>query len=99
MWGLISKDNFIVALLSGLLLLFIGLAITWCEKKYRLCKIYKILKSGLAEKNTDFLPTAYLSSKSGYTQSQVEALCSHHSKIRRHEKEVDSWCIESSPCL
>ena len=93
-WEMLSTNSFVGALVSGLLLLIIGWAISWAVKKYRACRVYSILQAGLSEKNKRFLPTAYISSKSGYTQSQVEALCSHHKKIRRNEKELESWCID-----
>ena len=94
LWNLLSKNSFVGALVSGLLTVFIGWVISWGIKKYRASRVYNILRRGLAEKNKTFLPTAYLSSKSGYTQSQVEALCSYHSKIHRNEKELESWRIE-----
>lgn len=94
LWELLSKNSFVGALVSGLLIVFIGWVISWGIKKYRAGRIYNILQSGLTEKNKKFLPTAYLASKSGYTQSQVEVLCSSHSKIYRNEKELESWRIE-----
>lgn len=94
LWDLLSKNSFLGALVSGLLILLVGWLISWCVKNHRANRIYNILQIGLAEKNKSFLPTAYLSSKSGYTQAQVESLCSFHKKIRRNEKELESWCIE-----
>lgn len=93
LWKLISDNSFIGALGSGLVLIFIGLFTNWGVKKYRANRIYNILKNGLEEKSKTYLPTVYLSAKSGYTQSQVEALCSHHDKIRRNEKKLESWRI------
>lgn len=94
LWDLLSKNSFVGALVSGLLLLFIGWVISWGITKYRASRVYNILRNGLAEKNKMFLPMAYISVKSGYTQSQVEALCSYHGKIHRNEKELESWRIE-----
>jgi hypothetical protein len=74
LWELLSKNSFIGALVSGLLIILIGWVISRCLKKYRAGRVYKLLQNGLVEKKKSFLPTAYLSSKSGYTQSQVEAL-------------------------
>lgn len=94
LWELLSKNSFAGALASGLLLLVIAWIVRWGTKKYRASRIYTILQAGLTEKKKSYLPTAYLASKSGYTQDQVEALCSHHSKIRRNEKELESWRIK-----
>tara|TARA_Y100000815_G_scaffold271473_1_gene298117 strand:- start:892 stop:1191 length:300 start_codon:yes stop_codon:yes gene_type:complete len=93
-WEILSTNSFVGTLVSGLFLLILGWAFSWGVKKYRACRVYSILQAGLSEKNKKFLSTAYISSKSGYTQSQVEALCSHHRKIRRNEKELESWCID-----
>ena len=93
MWELLSTNSFIGALASGLAILLIAWLVNLCLKKYRARKIYGILKQGLENKNKIYLPTAYLSAKSGYTQSQVESLCSHHKSIKRNEKELESWRI------
>jgi len=93
LWKLISENSFVGALTSGLVLLLIGWLANLCIKKYRAAKLFNILKDGLVEKHATFLPTVYLSSKSGYTQAQVEDLCSHHKQIQRNEKELESWRV------
>jgi len=93
LWALLSVNSFVGALVSGLIILLVGYLINLHIKKYRASRIHDILKAGLKEKNKKFLPTAYLSAESGYTQSQVESLCSHHKNIRRNEKELESWRI------
>ncbi len=87
-------------LITGLVILSIGLIIKggkWGVKRvmkmYHAKQIYNILKKGLEEKKKSYLPTSYLSSKSGYTESQVEVLCNCHNKIRRNEKKLESWRI------
>lgn len=57
-------------------------------------KLYKILRSELKARNKTFLTTTLLSSKSGFTESEVEKLCIYHDKIHRNEKEKQSWRIE-----
>jgi len=94
LWQLLSENSFVGALISGLLILFIGWFFSQGVKKHRANRIHSILQKGLIEKNKNFLPTAYLSSKSSYTQSQVESLCCYHSKIRRNEKDLQTWSIE-----
>ena len=94
LWDILSKNSFIGALVSGLLIILFGWLINLAIKKYRANRIYNILQCGLAEKEKVFLPTAYLSSRSGYTQSQVESLCSYHKKIIRNEKKLESWRID-----
>ena len=94
LWDLLSKNSFVGALVSGLLILLVGWLTNLAVKKYRANRVYNILQKGLSEKSKSFLPTAYLASKSGYTQSQVESLCSHHKKIIRNEKELETWRIE-----
>lgn len=94
LWELLSKNSFLGALVSGLLILIVGWIVNGCVKKYRADRVYNILKNGLAEKNKSFLPTAFLSSRSGYTQAQIEALCSFHKNITRNEKDLESWRIK-----
>jgi hypothetical protein len=53
--------------------------------------VFKALESGLVEKNRKFLPTSYLASQTNYTQDKVEQLCSSHRRIKRNEKEFESW--------
>ncbi len=88
---LLSNNSFVGALVSGLAILLISWLFSLIIKKYRAEKVYNILKDGLKVKEKSFLPTAYLSSKSGYTQAQVESLCSYHKKIYRNEKQLESW--------
>ncbi len=92
-WQLLSDNSFVGALVSGLVILFVGWLVNIGIKKYRAGRVYRILEKGLEEKNKKFLPTAYLSAKSGYTQAKIESLCSHHNKIHRNEKELESWRI------
>ncbi len=94
LWDLLSKNSFLGALVSGLLILLVGWLINLVVTKYRSSRVYNILQSGLSEKKKSYLPTAYLSSKTGYTQSQIESLCSHHNKIVRNEKELESWRVK-----
>lgn len=94
LWELLSKNSFVGALVSGIVILLLSWLVSWGVKKYRANRIYEILKVGLEEKNKRFLPTAYLSAKSGYTQAQVESLCGHHCRIWRNEKELESWRAE-----
>lgn len=95
LWKLLSDNSFVGALVSGLTILLIVWLLNLSIKKHRSNRVYDILISGLKSKNKRFLPTSYLSAESGYTQSQVESLCSHHKNIRRNEKELESWQIVS----
>lgn len=94
LWDLLSKNSFLGALVSGLLILLVGWLIKLAVTKHRSNRVYNILKSGLSGKKKSYLPTAFLSSKTGYTQSQIELLCSHHKKIVRNEKELESWRVK-----
>ena len=93
-WDLLGTNSFVGALVSGLLILLVAWLINCGVKKHRANRVYEILKSGLSEKKKSYLPTAYLASRSGYTQSQIESLCSHHKKIKRNQKELESWRVE-----
>jgi hypothetical protein len=94
MWQKLSENSFVGALVSGLLIIFLVWLFKFFYKKYRANQVYKILENSLKEKNKNFLPTAYLAAKSDYTQADIESLCSHHKKICRNEKELESWRIK-----
>ena len=93
LWDLLSENAFVGALASGLALAALLALLSWIRRCYRRSVVYRELSEGLIEKNKSFLPTSYISAKTGYTQSQVEALCSSHSKISRNEKELESWKV------
>jgi len=93
MWKLLSDNSFVGALVSGLAIMSIVALYKYCVNKYKASKVFKALKSGLAEKKCTFLTTSYLAAKTNYTQEKVELLCSSHSKIKRNEKALESWQI------
>ncbi len=89
--NLLKENSFVGALVSGILLIFIGFLFSYALKQYRSNRLYKILKKELKDRNSDFLSSHLLSSVTGYTQNQIEVLCSYHNKIKRNESEKESW--------
>lgn len=93
MWKLLSENSFLGALVSGIAIIVIVAIFKFFLNKYKASQVFDVLKSGLDDKNRTFLPTSYLAAKTNYTQAKVEQLCSSHSKIKRNEKELESWKI------
>lgn len=93
MWKLLSENSFLGALVSGIAIIVLVAIFKFFLNKYKASQVFNALKSGLAEKKHTFLPTSYLAAKTNYTQEKVEQLCSSHSKIKRNEKELESWQV------
>lgn len=93
MWMLLSENSFLGALVSGIAIIILVAIFKSILNKYKASRVFNALKSGLTEKNHAFLPTSYLAAKTNYTQAKVEQLCSSHRKIKRNEKELESWQV------
>ena len=59
----------------------------WSESK----KIYSFLLTSKAETGFTFRSTEAISSHTKIAESRVSELCSKHAKIKRNEKEKQSW--------
>lgn len=94
-WDLLKENSFVGALASGVLLIFVGWIISHLRKRYRANRLYNLFKKELKERQKDFLSVHLLSSVTGYTENDVEILCSFHSKITRNENEKRSWRLNN----
>jgi len=95
-WSLLKENSFIGALASGILLILIGWVISVVRKKIRANNLYRHFENQLLERDKKYLSTHLLSSVTGYTENEVEILCSSHKKITRNEREKQSWRISSN---
>jgi len=56
-------------------------------------KIYEFLLTSKSDTNYVFRSTESIASDTNLTKARVEKLCTNHAKIRRNEKEKDSWAL------
>jgi len=64
----------------------------WCDHRDSK-KIYKFLLASKLNTDFTFRTTHAIASKCNLTEDRVEALCASHKKIRRNEKEKQSWTL------
>ncbi|HAS6102293.1 TPA: hypothetical protein I7117_22840 [Vibrio vulnificus] len=96
MLELLKSNAFVGALAASIAFFMLHKLFGFFITKWQAHKVFKALQQGLEHphKNRTFLPTTFLASKTGYTTQKVELLCSKHSKIRRNEKQLESWCLK-----
>lgn len=80
---------------SALAAAAIGSVIVWLWKSYRNWsdskEIYNFLLSSKTETDFTFRSTEAISSHTKIPESRVAELCSKHTKVKRNEKEKQSW--------
>lgn len=59
--------------------------------------IYDFLQQSRTSTGWDFRTTHAISSTTKIPEDRVSALCGKHPKIRRNQKELQSWCIDEKP--
>lgn len=101
-WNLLQGNSFIGAFIgaftSGLLLALIGWIVSLTLRKYRAKRLYNLFKNELILRDKEYLSVHLLSSITGYTENEVEILCSSYpEKIKRNELEKPSWRLVK-PC-
>lgn len=84
-------------LISGLLVLLVGAVFTWAAKFWRdrqdTKSIYEFLVSSAESTGFTFRSTEAISSHTKVPAERVEELCLRHPRIRRNEKEKESWTL------
>lgn len=55
--------------------------------------IYNFLANSYSSTDYDFRSTAAISSKTHLPESRVSHLCASHPKIRRNERQLESWTL------
>lgn len=85
------------ALVSALLAAAIIGSIGWLVKVYRDRRdgalIYNFLQSSRSSTGYDFRSTAAIASHTRLPEARVAHICACHRKIRRNEKQLESWTL------
>jgi hypothetical protein len=92
---LLSSNAVLGAFVAGIAVIICAAVFQWFFRKYyRAPKVYSALELGLKKYKRNFLPSSFLASKTNYTISEVEKLCTMHPEIIRNQKQLESWSIK-----
>jgi len=93
MWKIITDNPLVSAIVAGVIVA--GLA--WIIKKLKdrsdSQKIYKFMKDSETTTAHTFRSTAAISSDTSIPETRVAELCSKDKRIKRNEREKQSWLI------
>lgn len=90
-WSFISENALVSTLVAAALIG--GVRWLWIYRRDRRDseRIYSYLIQSMNETDWKFRGTAAISSDLKISESRIEELCHKHSKIRRNEKDKQSW--------
>lgn len=89
----ISNNSLVSALVAALILAVFAGAWKWFRDWRDSRKVYNFLLKSKNETKFTFRATEAISSDTKIPESRVADLCSKHPKIKRNEKEKQSWQI------
>ncbi len=89
--NLIGSKEFLAALAILIVSGVFAAAMKWYRDRRDGKKIYTFLLHSKAGTDWTFRSTHAISSHTKISESRVEVLCSKHPKIKRNEKEMQSW--------
>lgn len=89
----ISSNNLASALVAAAILAIIGGAWKWRLDRRDSKKILDFMLKSKAETDFTFRSTEAIASHTKICESRVAHLCSKHPRIKRNEKEKQSWRI------
>lgn len=88
------SNNALASTLAGAAILGV---LGWAAKAYRdgrdSATIYNFLASSQLGTDWDFRSTEAIASHTNLSESRVASLCAVHPKIRRNEKQLQSWAL------
>ncbi|WP_225764311.1 hypothetical protein [Stenotrophomonas sp. Marseille-Q4652] len=88
------SNNALVSTLVGAAI--VG-SIGWVAKAHRdrrdSATIYEFLSNSKSSTGFDFRSTAAIASNTNLSESRVATLCAAHPRIRRNEKQLQSWTL------
>lgn len=91
----LGNHSFWGAFVAGIAVIIVAYLTKQLHRRYvKAPKVFSALVEGLKEHNQTFLHSSYLASKTSFTVSEVEILCTMHSKIDRNQKQLESWCLK-----
>lgn len=87
----ISNNSLASALVAAAILAIVGGIWKWIRDRRDSKKIHDFLLKSKVETDLTFRSTETISSYTKISESRVADLCSKHPKIKRNEKEKQSW--------
>ncbi|WP_454258367.1 hypothetical protein [Pseudoxanthomonas mexicana] len=90
---LISNNALISTLTGAAILGVIGWAIKALRDRRDNAAIFNFLSGSKSATGWDFRSTAAIASHTKLSESRVASLCAAHPKIRRNEKQLQSWTL------
>ena len=91
-WNFIN-NNLIATLISAAILAVIGGIWKWRRDSRDSVAIYNFLLDSKSRTDFNFRSTPAIASHTRLPAKRVAALCARHPKIRRNEKEKESWIL------
>ncbi|MDD2658681.1 MAG: hypothetical protein PHY54_03240 [Methylococcales bacterium] len=89
----ISNNSLASTLVAAAILAIVGGVWKWNRDRQDSKKIFDFMLKSKTETNFTFRSTEAISSHTKISEARVADLCSKHSKIKRNEKEKQSWQI------
>ena len=90
-FDLISNNPLVSALVAAVVLAVLGSASKLYRDHRDSTKVYDLLLKSKHETNFTFRSTEAISSDTKISEKRVAELCTKHRKIKRNEKEKQSW--------
>lgn len=94
MLKIITDNPLVSAIIAGLILAAVFWTIRKLKDRSDSQKIYSFLQSSSAGTEYAFRTTAAISSGTSIAESRVAELCSKDKRIKRNERERQSWRLE-----
>jgi|GEM_PF-1315156 len=89
----ISNNSLASALAAAAILAIVGATWKWLRDRRDSKKIFDFMMKSKTETDFTFRGTGAISSHTKISESRVADLCSKHPKIKRNEKEKQSWRV------
>ncbi len=89
----VSNNNLVSALIAAAVLAVAGGVWKWWRDRRDCKKIYEFMVNSRSSTGFTFRSTHAISSHTRISEKRVAELCSKHPKIRRNEKEKQSWTV------
>ena len=89
----VSNNALVSALIAAAILAAVGGIWKWWRDRRDSNSIYRFMLDSKSRTHFDFRTTPAIASHTKLPADRVAALCARHPKIRRNEKEKESWTL------
>jgi len=90
------NNSIVQSVLAALIIAFLYWVIGYIRRRIDENKIVIFLKKSAAETEHNFRSTHAISSATNLTESRVNKVCSRSKRIRRNQKEKESWALDET---